>query len=212
MLRNQAWLNLDHRKPMKLTVAPMLWVIVAFSLLGCGGGGENSPLNSNLSTAKNITEGSPSGRTLDSVEASQSDKMGPTTSSPTEISGDSLPAESSDSAEDSALPPPILFSEEELMLTTIPPEPRVSVHINWDHSPDSNITSYYVYYGKQPTTLPGSCSYEESQSVETPPATISGLEPNTPYFFAISAFNESESSCSSEIMMVTPPIRPEELS
>ncbi len=211
MLRNQAWLNLDHRKPMKL-VTPILWVIVQFSLLGCGGGEESSPLTSNLSTAKNVTEGSPSGRTLDSAETSQSDQTWPTPSSPTEISDDSLPAESSDSAEDNALPPPILFSEEEPMLTTIPPDPGVSVHINWDHSPDSNITSYYVYYGKQPTTQPGSCSYEESQSVETPPATISGLEPNTPYFFAISAFNESESSCSPEIMMVTPPVRPEELS
>ena len=30
--------------------------------------------------------------------------------------------------------------------------------------------------------------YETSQSVEAPPAIIAGFEPNTPYFFAISAF------------------------
>jgi hypothetical protein len=54
---------------------------------------------------------------------------------------------------------------------------------------------------------PRFCSDGESQTVQAPSATITGLEPNTPYFFAIRAFNEneSESLCSNEITAVTPP-------
>ncbi|MDF0651051.1 MAG: fibronectin type III domain-containing protein [Nitrospira sp.] len=52
---------------------------------------------------------------------------------------------------------------------------------------------------------PSSCSSGESQAVEAPAATITGLEPNTRYAFAIRAFNESESLCSNEITAVTPP-------
>jgi len=214
MLQNEIRQSPDCRELIKFTapIMMLLWVIIALSLFGCGSGGENRPITSNLSTPKNTTEGSPSNRSSNSVELTQAEQTGPTTSSPTDMSTDSHPAEPFDSSEDDPLPPPIILSEEDPMLTTIPPAPGVSVRIDWNPSPDSNITSYYVYYGKQPATQPGSCSYEESQAVETPPAMISGLEPNTPYFFAISAFNESESSCSSEIMIVTPPVSPEELS
>jgi hypothetical protein len=94
-----------------------------------------------------------------------------------------------------------------------------------------NVAGYSVYYRKQPLSEPSSeepaseepaseepaseepgseepssCSSGESQAVAAPAATITGLEPNTRYLFAIRAFNgnESESLCSNEIAAVTP--------
>ena len=83
-----------------------------------------------------------------------------------------------------------------------------TAQLNWDASVDPHVAGYYVYYGKESPGISGSCSYEETQAVDTPSATISGLEPNTQYFFAISAYgDESESPCSNELRVVTPPIQ-----
>ena len=206
MLKNEARLGSDHRKFIKLTV-----LLALMTILGCGGGEGGSPMTSNLSTPKNSIADSTSGQSWDSVKTSQAEQAEPTTL----LATDSQPDGALDplgSMEEDPLFLPSSFPEDELEPTPSPTTPRVSLRINWDHAPDSDVTSYYVYYGKQPSTELGSCAYyEESQSVTTPPATISGLEPNTPYFFAISAFKESESSCSTEIMLVTPPISPEEL-
>lgn len=85
----------------------------------------------------------------------------------------------------------------------------VTAQLTWDISSDPNVSGYHVYYGKQSSGEYGSCSYEEGQTVEAPPAVINGLEPNTPYFFAISAYGgeggESESPCSNEVLLITPP-------
>jgi hypothetical protein len=59
--------------------------------------------------------------------------------------------------------------------------------------------------GKQPSESPGVCSYEERIAVDTPPVTIAELEPNTPYFFAVSAYNNFESPFSNEATAITPP-------
>ena len=100
----------------------------------------------------------------------------------------------------------------------------VTAHLTWDPPPDFEVAGYYIYYGKRSPEEPHSeesssqetsseesnseeltsCSRGERQAVEAPPATITGLEPNTQYLFAISAFNESESLCSNEITAVTP--------
>jgi hypothetical protein len=84
-----------------------------------------------------------------------------------------------------------------------------TARLTWDLSTDPTVAGYSVYFGKQSSGEFGSCSYEEGQSVESPPAIITGLEPNTPYFFAISAYGgeggESESPCSNEVLVVTPP-------
>jgi hypothetical protein len=95
-------------------------------------------------------------------------------------------------------------SEDDATIAMPLPETGVAVQVNWNPSPGTNTTGYYIYYGKQPSGELGSCSYGESQAVEAPPATIAGLEPNTPYYFAISAFNEAESPCSIEFMLITP--------
>jgi hypothetical protein len=62
---------------------------------------------------------------------------------------------------------------------------------------------YYVHYGTQSPGQSGSCGYEHSQYVSDPSATILGLEFNTRYYFAVSAFNGVEGLCSDEVSTVT---------
>lgn len=75
----------------------------------------------------------------------------------------------------------------------------------WDPVPDPSVIAYNVHYGKQSAGQPGSCSYSNSQTVNSPAATITGLEPNTRYFFAVSAYNGVSGPCSNEVSTVTPP-------
>jgi hypothetical protein len=81
--------------------------------------------------------------------------------------------------------------------------PTASVALAWDPVPDPSVYAYFVHYGKQPTSQPGKCNYAYSTFVGSPSATITGLEPNTHYFFAVSAYNGIESSCSNEVSTVT---------
>ncbi len=76
--------------------------------------------------------------------------------------------------------------------------------LSWDPVQDPSVTGYYVHYGKQSAGQTGGCNYQDSQLVNAPAATITGLEPNTRYFFAVSAFNGMQSSCSNEVTTVTP--------
>jgi hypothetical protein len=109
--------------------------------------------------------------------------------------------------------------EKEPIITMTPTPTGVTAHLTWDRPPDFNATGYYLYYGKRSPEEPSSeepnleessseepnaCADREGQAVENPSATITGLEPNTSYFFVIRAFNESESLCSNKIMAVTP--------
>lgn len=201
MLKNQPWLRLDDRHLIAMTV-----LFALLTVLGCGSGAESNPITSGLSTPKNLTESSTSNVPSDTIEISQAEQPELKNSE----SADSVSAVDFNSTEEDSPSLPIEFSEDEPMLTATPTAPGVSVRLDWDHSPDSDINNYYVYYGMQPTGDPGSCTYEQSQAVKSPPATITGLEPNTPYFFAISAFKESESPCSIEFMVVTPSTNLEE--
>lgn len=74
----------------------------------------------------------------------------------------------------------------------------------WDPVQDPTVTAYYVHYGKQSAGQPGTCNYQDSQFVNAPNATITGLDPNTRYYFAVSAYNGLESACSNEVTTVTP--------
>lgn len=74
----------------------------------------------------------------------------------------------------------------------------------WNPIQDSSIVGYYVHYGRQSPGQSGSCSYESAQYVESPHATISDLQPDTRYYFTVSAYNGLESACSSEVSTVTP--------
>lgn len=74
----------------------------------------------------------------------------------------------------------------------------------WSPVPDSTVIAYFVHYGRQSPGQPGSCAYENSQYVGSPSATITNLEPNTRYYFTVSAYNGLESACSNEVSTVTP--------
>ena len=121
-------------------------------------------------------------------------------------STDSTENEAQDSEALANIPDP---DEQEAPEILSPPiSTGVTTQLTWEASTDPNVLGYFVHYGKQSPGEYGSCSYEQSQRVGAPPATITDLEPNTPYFFAVSAFGESESEsdtpCSNEVLMVTP--------
>ncbi|HWF59481.1 MAG TPA: fibronectin type III domain-containing protein [Nitrospira sp.] len=167
---------------------PLLILVIPFlmSLAGCSNEGAGGPMVSSLSTPTDARE------ELDSDPASHS-----------------AVADSGGEGE-----------EDPTITMTSTPE-GVTAHLTWDRPSDIKVAGYHIYYGKRSSEEPSSeepsseessseepssCSSGESQAVEAPPATITGLEPNTRYFFAIRAFNESESLCSNEITAVTPPV------
>ena len=76
----------------------------------------------------------------------------------------------------------------------------------WDPVPDPSVSAYFVHYGRQSPGQPGNCSYESSVSVAGPSsATVTNLDPNTLYYFTVSAYKGLESACSNEVSTVTPP-------
>lgn len=172
-----------------LVILPLLWVA------GCTGEGADGPMIASLSTPTDATAGSNSDQDPQS-EATDSD------------------------------------GEEDPVITMTSTPDGVTANLTWDPPPNVKVTGYQIYYKKHSSENQGSeesieeeldwsegsarpedstsdkpslCSYGESQTVEAPSATIVGLDPGTPYVFAIRAFNESESLCSNEIPAVTPP-------
>jgi hypothetical protein len=75
----------------------------------------------------------------------------------------------------------------------------------WSPVQDPSVYAYFVHYGRQSPGQPGSCTYESSMYVASPSATVTNLDPNTLYYFTVSAYNGQESPCSSEVSTVTPP-------
>ncbi|MDP1770244.1 MAG: fibronectin type III domain-containing protein [Nitrospirota bacterium] len=84
------------------------------------------------------------------------------------------------------------------------PVAGATASLAWSPVPDPSVMAYFVYYGRQSPGQPGSCAYEQSQYVGSPSAMITGLQPNTRYYFTVSAYNGLESACSSEVSTVTP--------
>lgn len=78
-----------------------------------------------------------------------------------------------------------------------------SVSLAWHPVPDPSISAYFVHYGRQSSGQPGSCDYENSISVDSPSATVTNLDPDTLYYFAVSAYNGLQSACSNEVSTVT---------
>ena len=76
--------------------------------------------------------------------------------------------------------------------------------LSWDPVQDSSVSGYYVHYGRNSTGQSGTCSYEDVKFVSSPTATITNLDHDTRYYFAVSAYNGVESACSSEVSTVTP--------
>ena len=75
----------------------------------------------------------------------------------------------------------------------------------WSPVPDHSVYAYFVHYGQKSPGHHGSCNYEASMWVDSPSATITDLDPNTRYYFAVSAYNGRQSACSNEVSIVTPP-------
>ena len=75
----------------------------------------------------------------------------------------------------------------------------------WHPVQDPSVDGYFVYYGRQSPGQSGSCSYESSSYVESPPVTLTNLDHDTRYYFSVSAYNGLESGCSNEVSTVTPP-------
>jgi hypothetical protein len=195
MLMRESLVSLVTWKPIFSMTYLALFTLLLMPLAGCSGEGAGGPVISSLSTPTDTTAG------LDSDLASDSE------------------------IEDSA-------GEEDPVITMTSTPTGVTANLTWDPPPNVKITGYQIYYEKHSSENQGSeesteedldgsegsarpedstsdkaslCSYGESQTVEAPSATIVGLDPGTPYVFAIRAFNESESLCSNEIQTVTPP-------
>lgn len=79
----------------------------------------------------------------------------------------------------------------------------VSLSVVWDPVPDPSVVGYTLYYGTSSTNVFGSCSYANSVFSSSPNVTLSGLAPNTTYYFAVSAYNGLSSACSGEVSTTT---------
>jgi hypothetical protein len=83
-----------------------------------------------------------------------------------------------------------------------------SASLTWnpveDPSVSPPVSAYFVHYGRQSPGQAGSCAYESSMHAASPSATVTGLDPNTVYYFAVSAYNGLESACSNEVSTQTP--------
>jgi hypothetical protein len=80
-----------------------------------------------------------------------------------------------------------------------------SASLSWDPVTEPSVSAYFVHYGRQSPGQAGSCIYEHSISVDSPSATVTDLDPNTLYYFTVSAYNGLESACSNEVSIVTSP-------
>jgi hypothetical protein len=78
--------------------------------------------------------------------------------------------------------------------------------LSWEPVIHHTPISYTVHFGKQSRGETRSCNYEYSVDVSEPFAIITGLEFNTLYYFAVSAYAEHghRSHCSNEVSKLTP--------
>jgi hypothetical protein len=81
--------------------------------------------------------------------------------------------------------------------------------LSWEPVNHPTQVFYTVHYGKESSRASGSCNYENSVDISEPFAMIAGLEFNTLYYFAVSAYNEhGRSHCSNEVYKLTPEAPP----
>jgi Fibronectin type III domain len=89
--------------------------------------------------------------------------------------------------------------------TVSTPPIAASASLAWDPVTDPSVSAYFVHYGQQSPGQAGSCTYERSMIVDSSSATVTDLDPNTLYYFAVSAYNGLESACSNEVSLLTAP-------
>ncbi|MBS0150561.1 MAG: fibronectin type III domain-containing protein [Nitrospira sp.] len=188
MLLFETLVGLACGKPIRSIAYPVVMILLLSSVTGCADENAGGPVASNLSAPTNATGA------MESEEASHSTVA--------DVGG------------------------EDPMITMTSTSSGITANVSWDQPPGFNVAGYTLYYGKHSqgsesveTTSEESdseashseelswCSQGESKTVKASSTTITGLEPNTQYFFAIRAFTEveSENLCSNAIMMTTPP-------
>ncbi len=182
--------------------------VIALPLPGCGENEGGGPIISSLSTPTDppSSEGSPlTSHSADTDSQAEENQTADLTSTENDIAADE--------AEylDALGPAPDTEGEEDPTVSITSTSTGSTVQLTWDASTDPNVQGYFIHYGKQSPGAYGSCSYEQSERVGAPPATLTDLDPNTVYFFAISAFGEAESeaetACSNEIVVTTPSVQ-----
>jgi hypothetical protein len=89
-------------------------------------------------------------------------------------------------------------------VTVTPGSVGATASLAWTPSQDPSVIAYFVHYGRQSPDQPGSCTYESSVYTDSPSTTVTNLDPNTLYYFTVSAYNDLESACSKEVKTVTP--------
>ncbi len=219
MLKNETLVQLVGRKSVGSILHLILLSVILLPLASCtGGDGDSGPMISSLDTPMedDMTDSSsdPSNSEL-ALNDPEPDMGGEEPLPIWEEAGDFTP-----SPDDVASDPNVSGSEgeEEDLIGSLPIPPGdnpvismastptgATANLTWQSSSDPKRKGYYVYYGKQPSESPGVCSYEERIAVDAPPVTIAELEPNTPYFFAVSTYDSFESPCSNEVTAITPP-------
>jgi hypothetical protein len=90
-------------------------------------------------------------------------------------------------------------------VTVAPGSGGATASLTWEPVQDSSVMAYFVHYGRHSPGHAGSCAYESSIHAASPSATVTDLDPNTIYYFAVSAYNGLESACSNEVSTHTPP-------
>jgi len=88
-------------------------------------------------------------------------------------------------------------------ITTTATPTGATAKLSWDPVNDSSVLGYYIHYGKQSLGQTGSCAYEDSKFVTSPTGTVTGLDKDSRYFFAVSAYNGVEGGCSNEVSTAT---------
>lgn len=194
MLLSEHVVGFAFRKSSLSMISPALLILPLLLMAGCTGEGAGGPMIASLSTP------------TDETGAAGLDQ-----------------SQGSDLADD---------GEEDPVITMSSTPDGVTANLTWGRPHEFNVTGYSVYYGIRPleepsspesssegetseefsseesnSEAPNSCSEGASQAVGAPRATIFGLKPNTRYFFAIRAFNETESLCSNEVTVVTPSVQ-----
>ncbi|NGZ12010.1 MAG: hypothetical protein CV088_22045 [Nitrospira sp. LK70] len=219
MLRNAISLGLVHRN-FTIAIAQVIVLgLITLPLAGCSADGQGGSPISSLSTPSDAQsgEGTQSGSNPATTGSPAEDDPTATSTEPAaaqmaaeDTTAEQVTAHATEDSDPSAGAKPIEGEEDPTISVTSTPT-GATARLTWDASADPNVQGYFVHYGKKSSGEHGSCSYEESQRVGAPPATITDLEPNTVYFFSISAFGESESEsdspCSNEVLVVTPSVQ-----
>ena len=211
MLKSETLINYGFGEFIRPTVCLIVSTMIVLPLISCTGNSDGGPLMSSLSTPINTAEADSAsdGVTLDDAEDPGDTVLPTMDEADTNLTAAAAPDSSNvNSDEEQVAENPSPRTPTGTPVVTMNSTPTgATAAVTWQPSSDSSIKGYYIYYGKQSSGEPGVCSYEERYAVDAPSVTLTELEPNTPYFFAVSAYSILESPCSSEVMTISPPAK-----